>query len=82
MVRPGRRRRADSRYIAQAARLAVRLRDLREGAGMTQEQLAARAEVAVATVRKIETSVVVEPGYFTVMALLNALDAGHDAGAN
>jgi len=44
---------------------------------LTQEQLAARAQVAVATVRKIETGAVVEPGYFTVMALLHALEAGH-----
>jgi len=75
--RPGRRRRADSRYADQADRLAKRLRALRTRAGLTQEQLAARAQVAVATVRKIETGAVVEPGYFTVMALLHALEAGH-----
>jgi hypothetical protein len=28
---------------------------------------------AIATVRKIETGVVVEPGYFTVLALMDAL---------
>ena len=44
---------------------------------MTQEQLAARAQVAVATVRKIETGVVVEPGYFTIITLLRALGVGH-----
>ena len=77
MSRPGRRRRADSRYADQADRLAKRLRALRTRAGLTQEQLAARAQVAVATVRKIETGAVVEPGYFTVMALLHALEAGH-----
>lgn len=74
----GRRRRADSRYGEQAAVLAARLRDLREQAGLTQEQLAASAEVAVATVRKIETGAVVEPGYFTVLALEEALRAGND----
>jgi hypothetical protein len=31
----------------------------------------------VATVRKIETGAVVEPGYFTVLALLDALGTGH-----
>ena len=56
-----------------ALRLAARLRDLRERAGLTQEQLASQAEVAVSTVRKIETGAVVEPGYFTIMALLNVL---------
>jgi DNA-binding XRE family transcriptional regulator len=78
MAAPGRRRRADSQYAAQAVQLAARLRQLREQAGLTQEQLAARAEVAVATVRKIETGVVVEPGYFTVMALLRASEPRRD----
>ncbi len=78
MVRPGRRRRADSRYRAEAARLAVRLREIREEAGLTQEQLAARARVAVGTVRKIETGAVVEPGYFTVIGLLGALGVAHE----
>ena len=44
-------------------------------AGMSQEQLAGRAQVAVATVRKIEKGVVIEPGYFTVLALMHALGA-------
>lgn len=77
-VARGRRRRADSRYAVQAARLAGRLRELREGAGITQERLAAQAGVAIATVRKIETGAVVEPGYFTVMALIGALGASPD----
>jgi transcriptional regulator with XRE-family HTH domain len=45
---------------------------------LSQEQLAAQAEVSVATVRKIETVAVVEPGYFTVLALVRALDASWD----
>ncbi|HUZ51783.1 MAG TPA: helix-turn-helix transcriptional regulator [Streptosporangiaceae bacterium] len=77
-VTRGRRRRADSQYAAQAALLAARLRDLRERAGLTQERLAARAQVAVSTVRKIETGAVVEPGYFTVMALMSVLDASSE----
>lgn len=76
MTHPGRRKRADSRYAEQAKRLAAKLRALRDRAGLTQEQLAWQAQVSVATVRKIETGVVVEPGYFTVLALLLALDCG------
>jgi transcriptional regulator with XRE-family HTH domain len=72
-VRPGRRKRADSRYAAQAAQLARQLRELRTAAGMTQETLASEARVALSTVRKIETGAVVEPGYFTVTALMSAL---------
>jgi transcriptional regulator with XRE-family HTH domain len=43
---------------------------------MTQEQLAARAQVAVSTLRKIESGRVVEPGYFTVVSLASALGIG------
>lgn len=78
MTRPGRRRRADSPYAEQAARLAASLRDRREQAQLSQEQLAARAQVAVATVRKIEKGVVIEPGYFTVLALMQALGVGRE----
>ena len=74
-VTPGRRSKANSRYAPQAARLAGQLRELRENAGMTQQSLAAQAGVSIATVRKIETGAVVEPGYFTVMALMGVLGA-------
>lgn len=56
----------------------MRLREIREEVGMTQEQLAVRARVAVGTVRKIETGAVVEPGYFTVIGLLKALGVAHE----
>jgi len=72
-VTRGRRSKANSRYATQAALLAVQLRERRERAGITQERLAALAGVGIATVRKIETGVVVEPGYFTVIALMGAL---------
>jgi transcriptional regulator with XRE-family HTH domain len=72
-VKRGRRRRADSRYAAQAARLAEYLRARREAQGISQERLAADATVGLSTVRKIETGAVVEPGYFTVLAIMSAL---------
>jgi predicted transcriptional regulator len=75
VTRPGRRKRADSRYAEQAQRLAEQLRSLRDQAGLSQEQLAARAEVSVATVSKIETGAVREPGYFTVLSMLDVLHA-------
>jgi transcriptional regulator with XRE-family HTH domain len=58
----------------QAARLADQLRSRREAAGITQERLAGAAGVGLSTLRKIETGAVVEPGYFTVLALMAALD--------
>jgi transcriptional regulator with XRE-family HTH domain len=75
VVRPGRPRRADSRYAEQATRLSAWLRARRQDSGLSQQQLAATADVAVATVRNIETGAVVEPGYFTVIALTRALGA-------
>ena len=74
----GRRSRADSPHASRAARLAARLREFRIDAGLTQERLASQAGVAIATVRKIETGAVVEPGYFTVMALIEALGVRPD----
>jgi transcriptional regulator with XRE-family HTH domain len=73
IVPPGRARRDESRFRDQANRLAARLHSLRQDRGMTQEQLAARAQVAVSTLRKIESGRVVEPGYFTVLSLAAAL---------
>jgi transcriptional regulator with XRE-family HTH domain len=72
-VSRGRRKRAESRYAVQAARLAGQLRSRREAAGITQERLAGAAGVSLSTLRKIETGAVVEPGYFTVLALMAAL---------
>ncbi len=53
--------------------LATRLRALRVDRGLTQEQLAGNARVAVSTLRKIESGRVVEPGYFTMLSLAAAL---------
>lgn len=72
-VPPGRAKREESRFREQAVTLAGRLRALRTDRGMTQEQLASRAQVAVSTVRKIESCRVVEPGYFTVLSIAAAL---------
>jgi transcriptional regulator with XRE-family HTH domain len=56
------------------------MRALRDQHGLTQQELAARAQVAIGTVRNIETATVVEPGYFTVLALLEALDIAQETG--
>lgn len=81
MTRPGRRKHTESRYAERAQRLADRLRSLRERAGLSQEQLAAQAEVSVATVSKIERGAVREPGYFTVIAMLDALGVADEESA-
>jgi transcriptional regulator with XRE-family HTH domain len=72
---PGRRKRADNPHAEGAPHLAGRLRQLRERARKTQEEVAAAAGLSVATVRKIETGTVTEPGYFTVLAIASAIGA-------
>jgi transcriptional regulator with XRE-family HTH domain len=72
-VPAGRARRENSRFREEAEVLAARLRELRTDRGLTQEQLAGRAQVAVSTLRKIESGRVVEPGYFTMLSLAKAL---------
>ncbi|WP_406312693.1 helix-turn-helix domain-containing protein [Streptosporangium sp. NBC_01639] len=74
-VTSGRRKRAESRYAEQAARLGPKLRELRLKRGYTQQQLATSAEIELSTLRKMETAAVVEPGYFTILSLLKALGA-------
>jgi transcriptional regulator with XRE-family HTH domain len=75
VAQPGRKKREDSPYAEQSQRLSAWLRSLRVGAGMSQDQLARRADVTLATLRAIEAGAVVNPGHFIVMALLGALDA-------
>lgn len=55
--------------------MAARLRQLRERARKTQEEVAAAAGLSVATVRKIEKGAVAEPGYFTILAITSAIGA-------
>lgn len=50
------------------------LRQLRKQAGMTQEQLAERAELAVRTIRRLETGAGNDPRVGTVKLLAQALD--------
>jgi transcriptional regulator with XRE-family HTH domain len=66
-------KRVNSRYKEQAEHLATRLRGIREERGLSQERLAAEAGLSVATIRKIEKGAVVEPGFFTVLSIADAL---------
>lgn len=72
---PNRRRREESKYIAQSRLLAASMRELRARAGMTQEAVAREADVSLNTVRNVESGQCVEPGYFTVLAIAQVLGA-------
>lgn len=69
----GRAKREESRFRDHAAALARTLRSVRIAHDMTQEQVAVRAQIAVSTLRKIESGRVVEPGFFTMMAIADVL---------
>lgn len=69
----GRRSRAESLYVVDAASLASAIRAAREASGLTQEELARLSELSLSTVRKIESSAIVEPGFFPVVAILAVL---------
>jgi len=71
---PGRRTRAESLYAKDAAKLAAAIRSARAAKGLTQEELARACELSLSTVRKIERSAIVEPGFFPVSAILTVLE--------
>ncbi|WP_200936069.1 helix-turn-helix domain-containing protein [Microbacterium sp. Leaf151] len=72
---PNRRRREQSKYLQQAEQLSKLLRECREGAGLSQEAVARKADLSVNTVRNVESGRAVEPGYFTVLAIAHAVGA-------
>jgi transcriptional regulator with XRE-family HTH domain len=55
-----------------------RLREIRAGAGMTQEALARAANVSLSTIAKLERTEI-EPTWGTVLALAGALGVGCEA---
>ncbi|WP_081319087.1 helix-turn-helix domain-containing protein [Microbacterium testaceum] len=50
------------------------MRESRTRAGLTQEAVARKAEVSLNTVRNVESGQCVEPGYFTIIAIAEALE--------
>lgn len=55
-------------------RVAELLRARRTELGLSQQQLAERAELSIGTIRAIESMRTVEPGFFTVLAMAAAMD--------
>jgi transcriptional regulator with XRE-family HTH domain len=70
---PGRKQAGDT-WGGASLRLARLLTEQRKAAGLSQEAVARKAQLALSTVRKIETNGIREPGVFTVVALLRALE--------
>lgn len=63
---------------AQASRLAQQLRTLREQRGWTRERMAKEAGIHTRTLVRLESESAVQPSFFTVAALAEALDTSLD----
>jgi transcriptional regulator with XRE-family HTH domain len=59
--------------------LAQQVRALREARGWTRERLAAEADIAVGTLARLESEGAIQPGFFTVGAVSEALGVSLDA---
>lgn len=58
--------------------LAQRVRELREARGWTRERLAKEAGIAPKTLARLESEGAIQPGFFTVGAVAEALDVSLD----
>jgi transcriptional regulator with XRE-family HTH domain len=58
--------------------LGDRIKELRHSAGLSQEELARKADVTVSALRKIEQGSVPNPKWLTIRAIMNALDGSLD----
>lgn len=61
-----------------ARALAQRVRALREARGWTRERLAKEAGIAVGTLARLESGGAIQPGFFTVGAVAEALEVSLD----
>jgi|GEM_PF-3176367 transcriptional regulator with XRE-family HTH domain len=68
------RKQAGDSWRAASLRLAQLIRRKRHARQQSQEGVARHAGLATSTVRKIESNSIQEPGVFTVLALMDALD--------
>ncbi|TKA08486.1 DUF488 family protein, N3 subclade [Actinacidiphila oryziradicis] len=67
-----------SRDHARARVLAQRVRTLREARGWTRAQLAKEAGIHARTLVRVESEGAIQPGFFTIGALAEALDVSLD----
>jgi len=74
----GRKQAGDS-WRDESARLAQLVKARRADRKLSQEEVAREARLATSTLRKIESNAIREPGVFTVVALLRALDLPLDS---
>ncbi|WP_409470621.1 DUF488 family protein, N3 subclade [Streptomyces sp. HC307] len=61
-----------------ARALAQRVRAMREGRGWSRERLAKEASIAVGTLARLESEGAIQPGFFTVGAVAEALEVSLD----
>lgn len=71
---PNRPTRAQSSHRFAAAALGARLKRAREERKLSQQEVALRASLAIGTVRAVESQRSVDPSFFTILALADALE--------
>ncbi|MFF8672609.1 DUF488 family protein [Streptomyces sp. NPDC015242] len=67
-----------ARLHDHARALAQRVRAMREGRGWSRERLAKEAGIAVGTLARLESEGAIQPGFFTVGAVAEALEISLD----
>ncbi|HET6356172.1 DUF488 family protein [Streptomyces sp.] len=67
-----------ARPHGHARALAQRVRAMREGRGWSRERLAKEAGIAVGTLARLESEGAIQPGFFTVGAVAEALEVSLD----
>lgn len=71
---PNRPTREVNPHREEAARLARELKSRREDFKLSQQALAVRAGIAIGTVRALESGRTVDPGLFTIINVVRALE--------
>ncbi|MGH3767888.1 MAG: helix-turn-helix domain-containing protein [Pseudonocardiaceae bacterium] len=70
---PNRPTRTSSPHRQEAAQLTELLRNRRGELGLSQQELAVRAGLSIGTVRAIESGRTIDPGLFTIIKVVDAL---------
>lgn len=72
-MKPGRKPKADSRFTDHAADLGRAVREARDKANLSRDDLAAQTGVSSSWIAKLERGDIIEPGLFPVLTVLREL---------
>ena len=64
----------DSKTPSSSSSLGKRIKEIRKSKGLTQEELARKANVAYTTLTKVENEAIKNPSFETVVAIVKGLE--------